>query len=383
MAERGRGQVIECGKDKWYVKIFRGRDSNGKRLYHRKVITGNRSAAQKYLTAKLREKDLGIVIVTSRQSLNDHLDIWLKMIHMRVAVQTYNSYESLLRVHVRPNLGCIRLSELKIHDIQSLYSEMLTHGSSANTIQHVHAVLSMSLKKAVELDLIVKNPCDFAELPRQTREETKAFSSDQARMFLEKANSSKHGLIFEFAMISGMRPEEYLSLTWSDVDFARGSAVVRRALVWLKGGGYEFGEPKTRKSRRTVSIPHDLMLKLKDHRRRQLEHRMKFGVDYTNLDLVFASDIGTPLNYRNLTLRHYNKILEKAGLEGGGFVLYSLRHTCATLLLAAGENPKKVADRLGHSSVRTTLDTYSHVLPELERSAADKLGDMLYYSASS
>jgi integrase len=94
--------------------------------------------------------------------------------------------------------------------------------------------------------------------------------------------------------------------------------------------------------------------------------------------LVFASEIGTPLHYRNLTLRYYNKILEQAGLKDEGFVLYSLRHTCATLLLASGENPKKVADRLGHSSVRTTLDTYSHVLPEMERTSSDKLEQMLY-----
>jgi integrase len=94
--------------------------------------------------------------------------------------------------------------------------------------------------------------------------------------------------------------------------------------------------------------------------------------------LVFASDIGTPLHYRNLTLRYYNKILEQAGFDKEGFVLYSLRHTCATLLLASGENPKKVADRLGHSSVRITLDTYSHVLPEMEQSASEKLNEMLY-----
>jgi len=140
----------------------------------------------------------------------------------------------------------------------------------------------------------------------------------------------------------------------------------------------KFREPKTKKSRRNISLPKDLILKLIEYRRRQLERRLQLGQTYQNLDLVFATDIGTPLNYRNLTLRYYEKILEQAGLDKEGFVLYSLRHTCATLLLAVGENPKKVADRLGHSSVRTTLDTYSHVLPEIERTASDKLDAMLY-----
>jgi len=103
-------------------------------------------------------------------------------------------------------------------------------------------------------------------------------------------------------------------------------------------------------------------------------------VHYTfeNLDLVFASDVGTPVHYRNLTLRYYQKILEQIGLDKEGFVLYSLRHACATLLLIAGENPKVVSERLEHSSVRITLDTYSHLLPDLQQNASDKLETMLY-----
>lgn len=94
--------------------------------------------------------------------------------------------------------------------------------------------------------------------------------------------------------------------------------------------------------------------------------------------MVFANELGKPLNYRSLTLRHFDKILEKAKLKDEGFVLYSLRHSCATLLLAAGENPKVVAERLGHASVKMTLDTYSHVLQDMQEAATDKLEVMLY-----
>lgn len=125
-------------------------------------------------------------------------------------------------------------------------------------------------------------------------------------------------------------------------------------------------------------MPVTLVAKLKKHREGQLEHRLELGAAYENLDLVFASTFRRPIHYRNLTQRHFEPILEAAGLDDCGFVLYSLRHTCATLLLAGSENPKVVAERLGHSSVKTTLDTYSHVLPDMQKSASDRLESLLY-----
>ncbi len=175
-----------------------------------------------------------------------------------------------------------------------------------------------------------------------------------------------------------MRPEEYLSLCWKDIDFEKGTATVQRALVWRRGGGFKFCEPKTAKSRRTVPLPKSILPRLKEHKRRQLEQRLKVSAAYEKHDLVFASEVGKPLHYRNLTQRHFEKILERAGLKDAGFVLYSLRHSCAMLLLSAGENPKIVAERLGHTSVKMTLDTYSHVLPDMQQAATDKLEIMLY-----
>lgn len=175
-----------------------------------------------------------------------------------------------------------------------------------------------------------------------------------------------------------MRPEEYLGLQWKDIDFEKGTATVQRALVWRKGGGFKFCEPQTAKSRRTVPLPKSILPRLKDHKRQRLEQRLKIGAAYAKHDLVFATDLGKPLHYRNLTQRHFEKVLEHTGMKDAGFVLYSLRHSCATLLLSAGENPKIVAERLGHSSVKMTLDTYSHVLPDMQQTATDKLETLLY-----
>lgn len=318
------------------VKVYRGRDGNGKRLYSNHTVRGKRSDAQKYLTAKMREKDLGVFIEVNKQTLNEHLDNWLKLVKVRIAEQTFNSYEAMLRVHIRTHIGQLRLSNIKTHDIQGIYTTMLERGLSPRTVRYAHAVIAMAMKKAVELNYIVRNPCEFVELPREIKEETKAMSPEQASHFLYHAQNDRLGLIFEFAMISGMRPEEYLALRWSDIDFAHRIAKVQRALVWLKGG-YKMSEPKTKKSRRNIPLPNDLMLKLKEHKKQQLEHRFKLSESYEKLDLVFATEMGTPIHYRNLTQRHYEKIIKNAELENEGFVLYSLRHTCATLLLASGK----------------------------------------------
>lgn len=183
------------------------------------------------------------------------------------------------------------------------------------------------------------------------------------------------GLIFEFALLTGMRPEEYLALQWSDIDFARGTAIVRRALVWHKKS-WSFEEPKTARSRRMVFLPAPLLKKLSQHKRKQAEQRLLAGSEWQAFDLIFCSETGTPLSIPNLTYRYFRPILEKAELSR--IRLYDLRHSCATLLLMAEENPKVVSERLGHSTIVLTLDTYSHVLPTMQQQATARLEKLLY-----
>ena len=173
-----------------------------------------------------------------------------------------------------------------------------------------------------------------------------------------------------------MRPEEYFGLQWKDIDFEQKAFAVRRALVWRKGGGFIFTEPKTARSRRSIPFSDSLITVLKSHRRNQLEQKMKLGASYQNYDLVFATELGTPLMNKNISCRHFKPIIKKA--EVPEIRLYDLRHTTATLLLLAGENPKVVSERLGHASVTLTLDTYSHVLPTMQQTATDKLEKMMF-----
>ena len=373
------GQIVKRGEKTWIVRIFQGRDDNGKRRYVNKTIHGTKKSAEKYLTAKLRDKDLGINIEPASESLDKYLEKWLEsVVRSRVREATFDDYKYLLDRYVSPTLGAIKLCDIRSIDIQKVYGDMLGEKElSARTVRMTHAVLSSAMKQAVRWHMLPRNPCEFVDLPRMARKEMQALSPEEASCFLEAARADKLGIVLSFALATGMRPEEYLALKWSDLDLHAGNATVRRTLVWRKGGGWYFGEPKTSRSRRTIPIPRSLVGELADHRRKQAESRLKKGADYQNNDLVFASGEGTPILLRNLVRRHFQPLLSRAKLSPT-LRLYDLRHSCATLLLSAGENPKVVSERLGHASIVLTLDTYSHVLPSMQQAATEKLERILY-----
>jgi integrase len=372
MASRKTGQLIEREKGVWTVRIYLGEDASGKRFYHNETTKGAKKDAQKRLTQVLREKDSGVYVQSSAMTLNDFLDKWLaESASLKIRARTLNGYESLLKCHVRQKLGAKRLSDIQLLEVQKLYNEMNKASYSPKTIRHVHNVLASAFKQAVKWKMLMQNPCDFCDLPRQVKTEMKCFTPDEAKLFLEAAESEKFYALFYLAIETGMRPEEYLGLKWQDIDFEQRSLSVQRALVEKKGGGFIFDELKTSRSRRSIPLSNSVINVLKIHRRIQLEARMKIGANYQNYDVVFASEVGTPMMHRNLLRRHFKPLLVKAGLPD--IRLYDLRHTTATLLLSAGQNPKIVSERLGHASIVLTLDTYSHVLPTMQRDATNEI----------
>jgi integrase len=371
-----RGQIKEKSKGVFLVRIESRKSGIRETLFSR-TVRGKRSDADKLLTEKLAELDKGTFVVDSKQTLNEYLDFWLeKVAKSRVRANTFEGYKRMLDLNVKPLLGERRLSSIKPSDIQTIYTAILERGLSARSVEHTNAVLSSALKQAVKLQILNSNPCAAVDLPQKKRAEMKAMSPEQAAQFLKVAKEDVRGIILTFALITGMRPSEYLALRWSDLDLRKGAATVQRAVTLISGGGFRFGETKTKRSRRTIPLPQTLVKDLQKYRVAQLEHKLKLGEAYQDLDLVFATELGTPIAYKNLDFRHFKPTLKRAGLEG--FRLYDLRHTCATLLLSAGENPKVVAERLGHSSIVLTLDTYSHVLPDMQQAATEKLERMLY-----
>lgn len=368
------GSIIE---DTWLVRIFLGRQSDGKRKYFSKTIHGTKKDAQKYLNAKLREKDLGIFVEPGTESLNKYLDRWLTdTAKPRVRETTFEGYEWIVKKYIKKHLGTMRLSQLQGYQIQKFYNDLQREGLSARTVRYSHSVLSSALKQAVKWKMIFQNPCDECDLPKMQNAEMKCYSPVEVRKFLETAKTNKHYVLFLLIIQTGMRPEEYLGLQWKDVDLEEGVLSVRRAVKIRKGGGFYFTEPKTNKSRRSIPLSESLVAAMKTHRLNQLTAKMKIRDCYQDNDLVFATEIGTPLLIENLRNRHFEKIRVEAKLPK--IRLYDLRHTTATLLLSAGENPKVVSERLGHASIVLTLDTYSHVLPNMQKDATSKLEKMMF-----
>jgi integrase len=225
--------------------------------------------------------------------------------------------------------------------------------------------------------MLARNPCESVELPRKAGKEMQSLTPAEASSFLKEAASDRWFALFVLALATGLRPSEYFGLKWSILILKRGFITVQRSLIWrsCKSGDWYFGEPKTPRSRRR--LPASVVRALSTHRRQQAEERLKAGSIYQNLDLAFATSEGQPLIRLNVVQKHFKPILKRAKLSET-LRLYDLRHTCATLLLSANENPKVVSERLGHSSIILTMDVYSHVLPDMQQGASDKLESILF-----
>ncbi len=371
----GQGQIIERGKGKYLVRVPLGTGANGKRLYHNKTIHGNKKDAQRYRTKILRQRDLGELVEPSKEVLELYLERWLETAaRPRIAPSTFITYEKYALLYIVPGLGNKRISELEPLEIQELYNDLGEKGISPKTVKNIHGGLTNALKQAVKWQLIRANPADLVDLPKYDKREMQVLTPEQAALFMDATVYSKHKALFSLLISSGMRPGEALGLKWGDIDFKAGRVHVQRALSRTKEG-WKLREPKTAGSRRAIPLPPSVMADLKEHRQAQVEARLKV-LNYDDQGLVFADEGGKPLSQYNVYKRHFKPLLQDAGLPD--IRMYDLRHTCATLLLAAGEHPKVVSERLGHASVMLTLDTYSHVLPGMQERATEKLEEILF-----
>ena len=287
--------------------------------------------------------------------------------------RTYITYESYIRIHLNPAIGHIRLQRLGPADVQRLLNAKLAAGLSPRTVHHIRAVLRSALNQAVRWSLLARNPAALVDAPRVPQSETQVMGPGDARSFLLAVRGDRLEALFTLALAMGLRQGEALGLSWADVDLDRATLSVRYALQRI-GGRLQLVEPKTRLSRRTLALPAFVVESLRKHRARQLREKLWAAPNWSESGLVFTSSIGTPLDGTNVTHR-LQHILAAAGLPRMRF--HDLRHACATLLIAKGVHPRIVMETLGHSQISLTMNTYGHVLPALQRTAADEMDAVL------
>jgi integrase len=249
-----------------------------------------------------------------------------------------------------------------------LYSELLNRKLSPRTICYTHAVLFSALRQAVRSKLLLTNLAEDVHLPRQSRRRFTVFDVGQAKQFIAAISGHRYETLFAIALTTGMRPSEYLALTWTDFDLERGAVSVSKTLEW-RTEGWCFEDTKRERSRRMIKLQNWVLALVRKLREGSKPAECKPG------DLIFTSNLGGPIHESKFVGRHFKPLLRSAGLPN--IRLYDLRHTAATLALSAGVSPKIVSEQLGHASVAFTLEVYSHVLPHMQDTAAMKVEALL------
>jgi integrase len=350
---------------------------------------GAREAAAKRDEA-LREVALGL-IGDPRQSVEHFLERWLvDVAAVKLRPRSLERYQGIVRRHLIPAIGGLELRAITPRHVAKLYADFTTHrevtitharsqrtvirAMSSASLRYVHAVLYGAFEQAVNWHLIARNPAAGATLPRTDVPEMRPLAPDEARHFLEAVRGHPLEALFVLAVATGMRQGELLALRWRDLDWSARRVAVHHTLVRM-GAQWWLGDPKTVTSRRSIDLTDPTLEVLRTHRIRQAEQLLTIGHRVTGDDLIFTDASGDPLWGRHVTTRQLQPLLRGAELPRIRF--HDLRHTFATLQLAAGTNPKIVSEMLGHKEVHITLDRYSHALPTLQVEAMGRLDVIL------
>lgn len=370
MARRGAGEgtIYRHQRGGWAGTVQVGIGEDGQRN-RRTVYDRTRAGVQRKLDELRHRAASGSWADSGSLRLGEFLEAWLRdSAAPRVRASTLACYERVL-APAREILGGVALRSLSPMNVQALLRQLQEKGTSPRGRQMTYTVLRTALRDAVRMMLLAANPMDAVSRPRAPRPEIQALDADQTRALLAAARGDSLEALYAMAVATGIRLGELLGLRWGDIDLEAAAVQVRRAAVeGRRGGDVTFAEPKTSRSRRQVDLSAFTIAALR-------RHRDRLGATPHPSLLVFTSAEGLPIRRSNLHRRSWKPLLLRAGLPD--FRFHALRHTAATLALEAGVHPKIVQERLGHSSIALTLDTYSHAVPTLGRDAAERLDALL------
>jgi integrase len=346
MAKRrgqNEGTIFQRKDGRWCAVLDLGwRDNKRKR---KSFYGATRKEVAEMLNKGLREKTQGLPVAVEHQTLAQFLNRWLTdSVKPSVRPRTLERYDQLIRLHVIPTVGKIRLEKLAPQDVQRLLNEKLAQGLSPKTVRHIRGVLSTALGRALKWGLVARNVAALTDTPKVVRPEIRSFTPDEARRFINAVKGERLEALYLLTITLGMRRGEVLGLKWTDADFNALTIHVRAALQRVNGR-LELSETKTERSRRPLPLLDFVTKALRHQRTRQLEERLIAGSRWQDSGFVFTTRIGSPIDPANL-LDDFKRILKKAALPDIRF--HDLRHSAASLLLALNIHPRVVMELLGH-----------------------------------
>jgi integrase len=375
---RRSGHIRERSPGSFELRYSFGTDpATGKRKIATATVRGSRKDAERELRRLLRSIDTGEHVDPSRMTVREWLAQWLMVVKPEISPRTHETYTDIVNNRLAPVFGNLPLAKLAPTHIQSVYTEWSTGGRrdgkdgplAPHTRRLIHRVLSAALNRAVEQQLIARNPAQVLRkrLPKNEYREMATLTAAQSEQLLDALRSTPLYWPVLIALATGMRRGEILALRWRNVDLDRGSIQIVESLVQIKGG-LLFKSPKSDRTR-PVSLPGFAIKELRQRRREQSEQLLRLGAHLGPDTLVCAQPGATPMAPNVLT-NYFARAVKRLALP---IHFHSLRHTHATQLLLAGVHPKVAQERLGHATVAMTLDIYSHVTEQLRDDAAAKI----------
>jgi integrase len=362
MSKRGNGEgsiYQRAGRKGWFASVT----VDGRR----KILHADtRREVDALLTAAKTAKEAGGLIIGKSPTIEAFLAQWLaEVIKPNRSAWTWRGYRAAIDNHIVPVIGKIKVERLTPQHVLGLMARMREGGASPKTIANVRVLLRSALTTAVKWNLAAVNVAAKVDPPKAETHEIHPFTRAEAKTFLAAVSGDRLEALYTVALTMGMRQGEALGLRWEDVDLEAGTLAIREQLQRVDGKLTRV-PLKTPKSRRTLTMPAPAVAALRAHRERQRgEGRALLPSAY-----VFTNTVGKPMEARRV-VTEFKAILRRAGLRDVRF--HDLRHSAATLLLVQGVSPRVVMEILGHSQMSTTTNTYQHVVPELQREAADRM----------
>lgn len=319
--------------------------------------------------------DAGLTYDGATTTLEKFTNGWLSNVEHSLKPKSIIQYRQITRDYIIPELGKVRLRELRPGQIQALYNRKLKEGVGVRTVQVIHAVLHNALNQAIQLGVISQNPCDLTKPPKPPQKEMQTYDEIQVQRLLIAAKNTDpyHYALYHLALVTGMRMSELLGIKWQDIDWENRKLKVQRQVGRKSGGKFEFVELKTLASRRIIKLGKGTLEILRNHRQLHLARTQKASDSWQESGVVFSSLVGKPI-YQSTLLKRFKRLARQAGLPVIRF--HDLRHTAASLMLNNNIPLIRVSRRLGHSKPSLTLDVYGHIMSSKDEEAAELMDDL-------